>query len=97
VQKVIEKMEYIYMVVDGEGAFPDAFTSYSDALAEVKDKYKHYWGKGGDDYWSSQQDDDDIEEGSKVDEEHDENPNVTQISIYGRVALVTIYRIKIKR
>lgn len=94
-------MEYIYMVVDSEGAFPDAFTSYSDALAEVKDKYKHCWGgKGGDhadDYWSSQQDEDDIEEGSKIDDEHDENPNVTQISIDAWVGVVTIYRIKIKR
>ncbi len=95
-------MEYIYTVVDSEGAFPDAFTSYSDALAEVKDKYKYCWkyntcwGKGGArEYGSSQQDDDDIEEGSKLYEDDDENPNVTQISI--EVRLVTIYRLKIKR
>ncbi len=88
-------MEYIYTVVDRDGAFPDAFTSYSDALAEVKDKYKYCWGKWGDDYWSSQQDEDDIEEGSKLDEDDDDSPNVTKISINAWVGVVTIYRIKI--
>jgi hypothetical protein len=99
-------MDYIYTVVDSGGAFPCAFTTYADALAEVKDKYKESWQKdcGAEvknktyDYWSSQQDDeDDLEEGSKLDDEDDSDENVTQIWIDVHVGIVTIYRLKIKR
>jgi hypothetical protein len=99
-------MDYIYSVVDSGGAFPCAFTTYADALAEVKEKYKESWQKdcGGAevknktyDYWSSHQDDEDVEEGSKLDDEDDGDENVTQIWIDVHVGIVTIYRLKIKR
>jgi hypothetical protein len=97
-------MDYIYTVVDSDGAFPCAFTTYANALAEVKKKYKESWRKdwGGAevknktyDYWSSHQDDDDVEEGAKLDDDGDDN--ITQIWIDVHVGIVTIYRLKIKR
>ena len=98
------KMDYVYTVVDKEGAFPHAFTTYADALAEVKDKYKDSWHKdcGAEvknktyDYWASQRDDEDVEEGAKLDDEDDDD-NITQIWINVYVGIVTIYRLKIKR
>ncbi len=100
-------MDYIYTVVDSDGAFPYAFTTYADALTEVKEKYKECWQRdccGAEvknntyDYWSSQQDDDDdVEEGSKLDDDDDDDDSITQIWINVHVGIVTIYRLKIKR
>ena len=100
-------MDYIYTVVTSDGAFPCAFTSYADALAEVKEKYKESWQRrdcGAEvkhntyDYWASQQeDDDDVEEGAKLDADDDGDANVTQIWINIHIGIVTIYRLKVKR
>ncbi len=93
-------------MIDSDGAFPCAFTTYADAPAEVKDKYKESWHKdcGGEvknktyDYWTSQHDDDeDVEEGSKLDDEDDGDDSITQLWIDVHVGIVTIYRLKIKR
>ena len=89
-------MEYIYTVIDeNDKAYPDAFTSYDDALNEVKKVQDHLRDTEGYDDWRyNDLNQIDVKEGHKINKDN-KNPNETELYIE-KGMFITIYKLKLK-
>jgi hypothetical protein len=76
-------MKFIYTIVENGETYPNAFTSYNDALDEVKKK--HY------DWRDNEEDEVNVEEGHKIGKIND-NPNITELYIEKEI-FIYIYKL----
>jgi len=91
-------MEYVYIIVEnGEVYLPNAFTSYKDALDEVKKKYdKLRDDEGYEDWRDNEENEVDVEEGHKVYKvKGNTNPNITELYIEKEIK-INIYKLEVK-
>jgi len=64
---------FVYAIVENGKLYPNAFTNYKDALDEVKKKYED---------WNDNEDNEvDVEEGTKLGNKKNGDPNITELYI----------------
>lgn len=75
-------MKTVYIVVDNENVYPNAFTSYKDALDEVKRKYDELHDNEDYEDWRDDEENEvDVEEGNKIGNKRNGDPNITELYI----------------
>ena len=79
-------MKFVYTIVENGEAYPNAFTSYNDALDEVKKKHA--------DWRDNEEDDVDVEEGHKIGKKRNGDPNITELYIEKEI-YIFIYKLKL--
>jgi len=77
-------MRFVYTIVENGEAYPNAFTSYNDALDEVKKTHA--------DWHDNEEDEVDVEEGNKIGKKRSGDPNITELYIEKEI-YIFIYKL----